>query len=83
MLALREYLKNFDITKHLDYIESDISFENLEDLTEFIKERHKEYISRERNVEDDCRFIVLVNYQITRGIMQLLEDRKQSIAYAV
>ena len=83
LLALRGYLKNFDITKHLDYIERDISFENLEDLTEFIKERHKEYISRERNVEDDCRFIVLVNYQITRGIMQLLEDRKQSMAYAV
>ena len=32
LLALREYLNNFDITKHLDYLESDISFENLEEL---------------------------------------------------
>lgn len=83
LLELREYLKNFDITKYVEYMESDIRFENLEDLTEFIKARHKEYISKERNVEDDCRFIVLVNYQITRGIVQLLEDKKQSMAYAV
>lgn len=83
LLELREYLKNFDITKYVEYMDCDIRFENLEELTEFIKTRHKEYISKERNVEDDCRFIVLVNYQITRGIMQLLEDKKQSMVYAV
>lgn len=77
---LREYLSNYDVTKHTEY---EIYFESLEELTEFIKARHKEYISRKRNVEDDCRFIVMVNYQITRGIMQLLEDKKQSLAYAM
>lgn len=80
LIQLKEYLKNFDITKYTEY---EIHFESLEDLSEFIKTRHKEYISRERNVEDDCRFIVLVNYQITRGIFQLLEAKKQSMAYAI
>lgn len=80
LIQLKEYLKNFDITKYTEY---EIHFESLEDLSEFIKARHKEYISRERNVEDDCRFIVLVNYQITRGIFQLLEAKKQSMAYAI
>ena len=67
----------------MDYMDEDIQFDSLEDLTNFIKECHKEYISRERNVEDDCRFIVSVNYQITRGILKLLEDKKQSMVYAV
>ena len=80
LIQLKEYLKNFDITKYTEY---EIHFESLEDLSEFIKTRHKEYISRERNVEDDCRFIVLVNYQITRGIFQLLEAKKKSMAYAI
>ena len=80
LLALKEYLNNYDVTKHTEY---EIYFESLDELIEFIKERHKEYVSRKRNVEDDCRFIVMVNYQITRGIMQLLEERKQSLAYAM
>ena len=83
LLALREYLKNFDFKNCMDYMDEDIQFDSLEDLTNFIKERHKEYISRERNVEDDCRFIVSVNYQITRGILKLLEDKKQSMVYAI
>lgn len=83
LVALKEYLKNFDITKHTEFISEDIQFESIEDLTNFIKKCHKEYISRERNVEDDCRFIVLVNYQITRGILKLLEDKKQSLVYAI
>lgn len=80
LLALKEYLNNYDVTKHTEY---EIYFESLDELIEFIKERHKEYVSRKRNVEDDCRFIVMVNYQITRGIMQLLEERKQSLVYAM
>lgn len=80
LLALKEYLTDYDITKHTEH---EIYFESPDELAEFIKARHKEYISRERNVEDDCRFIVMVNYQIIRGIMQLLEDRKQSLSYAM
>ena len=80
LLVLKEYLTSYDITKHTDF---EITFNSLDELTDFIKERHKEYISRERNVEDDCRFIVMVNYQVTRGIMQLLENKKQSLAYAI
>lgn len=80
LLALKEYLANYDVTKHTEY---EIYFESLDELTDFIKARHKEYISRKRNVEDDCRFIVMVNYQITRGIMQLLEEKKQSLAYTM
>ena len=83
LLALKEYLNNFDFKNCMDYMDEDIQFDSLEDLTNFIKECHKEYISRERNVEDDCRFIVSVNYQITRGILKLLEDKKQSMVYAV
>ena len=80
LLALKEYLSNFDVTRHNEY---EIYFGNLDELTQFIRARHREYISRERSVEDDCRFIVMVNYQITRGIMQLMEARKQSLAYAM
>lgn len=80
LLQLREYLKTFDASKGDDLR---VHFDSLEDLFEFIKERHEEYMSRKRNVEDDCRYIVEVNYQITQGIIQLLEDRKQSVALAM
>lgn len=80
LVQLKEYLNNFDVSESEEYA---MHFNNLEELAEFIRRCHTEYMSRKRNVEEDCRFIVTVNYQITRGIMQLLEDRKQSLAYAV
>ena len=80
LLALKEYLNNFDMSKSSEY---DVHFDSLEELAEFIKVRHAEYMSRKRNVEEDCRFIVTVNYQITRGIVQLLEDRRNSLAFAM
>lgn len=80
LLQLKEYLKNFDVSEKEEY---EVHFDSPKDLFEFIRERHAEYVSRERNVEEDCRYIVIVNYQITQGIMQLLEDRKQSLAYAI
>lgn len=79
-IRLKEYLTNFEANK---YVECEIHFNNMEELVEFIKVRHEEYMSRKRNVEDDCRFIVAVNYHITRGIIQLLEDKKQSLAFAM
>lgn len=80
LLQLKEYLKNFDVSEKEEY---EVHFDSLEDLFEFIRDRHAEYMSRARNVEEDCKYIVTVNYQITQGIMQLLEDRKQSLVYAV
>lgn len=80
LLALKEYLNNFDVTQSEEF---DMHFDSLEELAEFIRKCHSEYMSRKRNVQEDCRFIVTVNYQITRGIVQLLEDRKQNLAYAI
>ena len=80
LIQLREYLNTFDASKKEDL---QVHFDSLEDLFEFIKEKHEEYMSRKRNVEDDCRYIVTVNYQITQGIIQLLEDRKHSLVYAM
>lgn len=73
---LKKYLNEFEANAYVEY---DITFGSMDELVEFIRERHAEYMSRKRNVEDDCRFIVAVNYQVIRGIMQLLEDRKQSL----
>lgn len=80
LIKLKEYLDNYDISSCEDV---KIHFDSLEELAEFIRSRHAEYMSRKRNVEEDCRFIVAVNYQITNGIMQLLEDRKRSLVYAI
>lgn len=51
-----------------------IYFENVDALFSYIIQKHAEYMSRRRNVEEDCRFIVAVNLQIVQGILQLLGD---------
>ncbi len=79
LLELKNYLKKVDVSKETD---TDMHFSSLDELADFIRICHAQYMSRPRNVEEDCRFIVAVNYYITVGIMQLLEDRKQKLVFA-
>jgi hypothetical protein len=66
---LREYVKK----KHV--IQEQVRhrrFETVEAIVDFIRNAHEEYLSRKRNVEEDCRYIVSVCYQVVQAILDLL-----------
>jgi hypothetical protein len=46
-------------------------FSNIEELFQFIRVAHMDYLSRERNVEEDCLYIVTVCRQVVQGILEL------------
>lgn len=77
LVHLKDYLTQFDASKKK---ELQIHFDSVEILFEFIKEKHREYMARKRSVEEDCRYIVAVNYQITQGIIQLLEEKRRGFS---
>ncbi|MFI3212685.1 MAG: zinc dependent phospholipase C family protein [Eubacteriales bacterium] len=69
------------------YIKSDRSnikkytgnwFVEKEELFAYIEKMHKEYVSCERTVEEDCEYIVGVCYQVAISILQLLEIKSEN-----
>lgn len=47
-------------------------FATPEAIVSFVKSVHQEYLSRKRNVEEDCRYIVRVCCQVVQGILGLI-----------
>ena len=43
----------------------------LDSLTEYIREKHAEYLKKERNISDDIRYILDVCCQVFRGVCRL------------
>jgi len=66
--GLRKYIKSGQVSEYRPFVKQ---FENLQQLFEFIKTVHMEYLSRKRNVEEDCIFIVNTCRQVVQSIFQL------------
>lgn len=66
---LREYVKSGEAFR--DRIEAK-TFDTVEKIYTFIQNAHAEYVSRKRNVEEDCRYIVRVCHQVVQAILNLL-----------
>ncbi|MDO4276531.1 MAG: zinc dependent phospholipase C family protein [Eubacteriales bacterium] len=53
------------------HVKSAMCFENLSQLTEFIKTSHASYLRKKRNVAEDINYILNVCFQVIQGIFQL------------
>ncbi len=51
-----------------------ISFSDTGELLEYIKQRHKDYSTRESNIQEDCEYIVSICYQVVQTVLQLVND---------
>lgn len=53
-------------------------FTTPEAIVNFIRNVHKEYLSRKHNVEEDCHYIVRVCRQVVQGILNLINSTSRS-----
>lgn len=74
---LKECIKSGRADLHL---KQNIRFDSFAHLVEYIKEKHEEYLKKERNIKDDIRYIVSVCYQVIQGIFQLC-TRKMPVQF--
>ena len=44
----------------------------------FIRNAHREYLSRKRNVQEDCRYIVHICHQVVQAILNLAGCRVET-----
>lgn len=59
------------------YQTAEIGFGSFGQLTEYIQEKHAEYLKKERNISDDIKYILDVCGQVFRGVCHLcLEESK-------
>lgn len=65
---LREYVKSGEAFR--ERIEA-WRFTTAEAVVNFIRNAHKEYLSRKRNVQEDCRYIVRICHQVVQAILSL------------
>lgn len=54
-------------------LEEPETFEDTDEMVNYIMERHEEYLVRERDMEDDIFFILSVCYQVLMGVLQLCD----------
>ena len=71
---LREYVASGKAFR--DRIETK-RLETTEAIFSFIQTAHEEYLSRKRNVEEDCRYIVRVCQQVAEAILDLLNKNAE------
>lgn len=76
---LREYVKSGQAFR--DRIEAR-RFETKEAIFSFIQKSHEEYLSRKRNVEEDCTYIVRICHQVVQAILNLLNQKSRKPAFA-
>ncbi len=65
---LREYVKSEEAFR--DRMEAR-RFATAEAVVNFIRSAHQEYLSRKRNVEEDCFYIVRICHQVVQAILNL------------
>ena len=69
---LKNELKAFVKSGKADvYAEKKLKFENLGELDDFIKDHHREYLGRKRNIDEDIHYILSVCYQVFQGLVHL------------
>ncbi|MEG1847530.1 MAG: zinc dependent phospholipase C family protein [Lachnospiraceae bacterium] len=69
--GLRRYIKSGQAEEDKQEI---TAFASAEDLFLYIRRTHEEYLSRQRDVEDDCIYIVRICNQVVQAILQLLSQ---------
>lgn len=70
---LREYVKSD--TVNCKRIEKD-EFDSVESIFIYVQNAHDEYLTKKRNVDDDCSFIVEVCHRVVQAIFYLLNKAK-------
>ena len=69
---LKNELKAFvESGKASIYAEKTLRFETLNQLFEYIRERHQVYLDRKRSIEEDIHYILSVCFQVFQGLFQL------------
>ena len=66
---LREYVRS---GRAFEEQVEDRGLKTPEAVAAFIQNMHREYVSRKRNVEEDCRYIVRVCLQVVQAILHLI-----------
>lgn len=74
--ALKEYIQSDDV-----YINTGIadSFENPDQLCDFVMDLHAQYLQCNKTVESDCRYIVALCHIVVEGILNLLEKNRELV----
>lgn len=70
---IREYVKSKEV--YSGRINTD-EFTNAEAIFEYVQKAHEEYLSKKRNVDEDCYFIVLVCSHVVQAILHLAQQRE-------
>lgn len=52
-------------------------FQNLADLTDFIRISHASYLRKKRNITEDINYILMISFQVIQGIVQLCTGQIQ------
>ena len=69
---LKNELKAFVESGRADvYAEKNLRFDTLNQLLDYIRERHKVYLDRKRSIEEDIHYILTVCFQVFQGLFQL------------
>ena len=53
-------------------------FEDLADLTDFIRISHASYLRKKRNITEDINYILMISFQVIQGIIQLCTRQIQA-----
>ena len=69
---LKNELKAFVESGRADvYAEKNLRFDTLNQLLDYIRERHNVYLDRKRSIEEDIHYILSVCFQVFQGLFQL------------
>ena len=69
---LKNELKVFVESGRADiYAEKNLRFDTLNQLFDYIRERHNVYLDRKRSIEEDIHYILSVCFQVFQGLFQL------------
>ena len=71
---LRSYLTSGEAAKERG---EKLVFKNAENLCDFIRKSHNDYLERKHGVEEDIHQIVDVNYKALAGMMDLLSEKRE------
>ena len=70
---LREYIQGGEAFKQG---EAELDFDDAEKLCDYIARTHEKYVGREHGIADDIEYIIRVNRQAVRAIIELLARRQ-------
>ncbi len=73
---LKEKLKYYICSGKAEQVPAEaVRFSDINQLFYFVEHRHRMYLMKKRNVEDDVRYIVELCSQVAIGMVQLLNQR--------